>query len=560
MRTLRPLPAACAGIVLMGGAPAPHKAPRAASQAAPAWKPFNLGTYHRPVSTRNAAAQKAFDQGLIWAYAFNHDEAMRAFREAARLDPKLAMAWWGIALVNGPHINNPVVDEAHAKAAWEALGEAQRRLAHAKPVEKALIEALAARYEDPQPSDRKFLDEDYAKAMARVAKRFPRDPDVATLYAEALMDVRPWDQWTRAGEPEPGTKEILAALQRALRLNPLHPGALHLTIHALEASPHPERALDAADKLRRLVPDAGHLLHMPGHIYARTGRWEEAAEVNERAMAADARYRARQPVIGFYGLYMLHNAHFLAYTAMMEGRRKVALEQTKAVVAGMPLAWAKANASFADAFQTVHWEAMKRFGLWPELLKEPAPDAGLPVSTAAWHAMRSTAFAALGRVDEALAEQSAFEGALAKVPADFSWGSNPAIAVLQVEKETLAGEIAFRQQKPDEAVAHLQQAVKLEDALKYDEPPDSIIPARHSLGAVLLAAGRPKEAEAVYREDLKAYPANLWSLLGLHRALADSGQAKEAADADAALQKALARSDIRAETSCLCVGAFEPYP
>lgn len=551
MRILRPIPATCVGIVLVGSA----LLAQAPAAQVPAWKPFNLGTHHRAVSTKSAAAQEAFDQGLIWSFAFNHDEAMRAFHEAARLDPQLAMAWWGIALVNGPHINNPVVDGAHAKAAWEALGEAKQRLGHASPVEKALIEALAARYEDPQPSDRKFLDEDYAKAMAGVAKRFPKDADVATLYAESLMDVRPWDQWTRAGEPEPGTKEILAALHRALQLDPNHPGALHLTIHALEASPHPERALAAADKLRRLVPDAGHLLHMPAHIYARVGEWEKAAEVNERAMAADDRYKARKPVIGFYGLYMLHNTHFLAYTAMMEGRKKVALEQTKAVASAFPLAWVKENAVFADAYQTVHWEAMKRFGQWEDLLKESAPDASLPVSTASWHAMRATAFAALGRVDEALAEQSAFEGALTKVPAEFSWGTNSAVSVLQVEKEALAGEIAFRQQKPDEAVTHLQQAVRLEDALKYDEPPDSIIPARHSLGAVLLAVGKAKEAEAVYREDLRAYPANLWSLLGLRRALADGGQAKEAAAVDAELQKALARSDIRAETSCLCIGA-----
>ncbi|HXC16007.1 MAG TPA: hypothetical protein VNV60_01055 [Holophagaceae bacterium] len=549
MRTLRPLLTVCVGVVLAGSALA------AQEPAAPEWKPFNLGAHHRAVSTKSAAAQKAFDQGLTWAFAFNHDEAMRAFQEAARRDPNLAMAWWGIALVNGPHINNPVVDAAHAKAAWDALGEAKRRLARAKPVEKALIGALAVRYEDPQPSDRKFLDEDYAKAMAAVAKRFPKDADVATLYAESLMDVRPWDQWTRAGEPEPGTKEILAALHRALQLDPLHPGALHLTIHALEASPHPEQALAAADKLRRLVPDAGHLLHMPSHIYARTGRWEEAAEVNERAMAADERYKARKPVIGFYGLYMLHNAHFLAYTAMMEGRQKVALEQTKGVATAFPLAWVKQNAAFADAFQTVHWEAMKRFGLWTDLLKEPAPDAGLPVSGATWHAMRATAFAALGRVDEALAEQAAFEGALTKVPAEFSWGTNTATAVLAVEKEVLAGEIAFRQQKSEEAIARLQQAVRLEDALKYDEPPDSIIPARQALGAVLLAAWKAKEAQAVYEEDLKAYPANIWSLMGLHRALVSEGKEKEAQAVDAQLQKAAARSDIRIETSCLCIGA-----
>ena len=539
---------------LLAAAPLPAQAPAAPTPApAAAWKPFNLGTHHRAVSTKDAGAQLAFDQGLMWSFAFNHDEAMRAFGEAARLDPDLAMAWWGMALVNGPHINNPMVDEAHAKAAWSALAEAKKRAANASPVEQALIAALQARYADPQPADRKPLDEAYAAAMAKVAAAYPKDADVAALYAEALMDVRPWDQWTREGEPQPGTKEILEALDRALKLDPDHPGALHLTIHALEASPHPERAEAAADRLRFLAPDAGHLVHMPGHIYARVGKWQAAGEANERAIASDARYKARQPVIGFYGLYMLHNDHFLAYTAMMEGRRKVALDQTETVVQAFPLDWVKENAAFADAFQTVHWEAMKRFGLWGELLKEPAPDAALPVSTAYWHALRGTAFAALGKVDEAQQEAAALDAAILKVPADFSWGANGAAPVLQVARAVLAGEIAFRQQKMDEAVSRLRDAVKLEDALKYDEPPPCTVPARHSLGAVLLAAGRAKEAEAVYREDLKAYPANLWSLLGLKRALDSQGHASKVVDAD--LQKARSRAEVKAETSCLCVGA-----
>lgn len=547
MRALRFLPAALflTGVALPAQTPAP----------APAWKPFDLGTHHRAVSTKNAAAQKAFDQGLIWSFAFNHDEAMRAFHEAARLDPDLAMAWWGIALVNGPHINNPVVDEAHAKAAWEALGEANKRLDHAGPVEKALIEALNARYADPQPADRKALDEAYATAMADVAKRFPKDADVATLYAESLMDVRPWDQWTREGEPQPGTKETLEALHRALLLDPDHPGALHLTIHALEASPHPERAEAAADRLRSLVPDAGHLVHMPGHIYARVGRWQAAGEANERAIAADDRYKATKPVVGFYGLYMLHNDHFLAYTAMMEGRKQAALDQTKTVVTAFPLDWVKENAVFADAFQTAHWEAMKRFGLWEDLLKEPPPDAALPVSTAYWHALRGTAFAALGKVDEALQEQTALDAAIAKVPADFTWGSNGALPVLQVARAALAGEIAYRQKRMDEAISKLREAVSLEDALKYDEPPPCTVPARHALGAVLMAAGKPKEAETVYRADLKAYPANYWSLLGLKRALDANGDTKGAKALEPRLKRAIARSEIQAETSCLCVGA-----
>lgn len=238
--------------------------PSAAPAESP-WRPFDLGRHGRKVSTKVPAAQKAFDQGLVWAFAFNHDEAERAFREAARLDPSLAMAWWGVALVNGPHINNPMVDEAHAKVAWEALGKARELAASASPVEKALIEALGSRYAMPQPEDRRPLDEAYAKAMSAVRARFPGDADVATLAAEALMDVRPWDQWTVDGKPQPGTEEVLAALAAARRLSPSHPGALHLTIHALEASPQPERAREAADRLRALVPDSSHLVHMPAH-------------------------------------------------------------------------------------------------------------------------------------------------------------------------------------------------------------------------------------------------------------------------------------------------------
>jgi tetratricopeptide (TPR) repeat protein len=294
-------------------------------------------------------------------------------------------------------------------------------------------------------------------------------------------------------------------------------------------------------------------MHMPGHIYARTGRWQAAAEANERAIATDSRYKARQPEIGFYGLYMLHNDHFLAYTAMMEGRKQTALDQTATVVHAFPLEWVKQNAGFADAYQTAHWEAMKRFGLWEDLLKEPAPDAALPVSTAYWHALRGTAFAATGKVDEALQEQAALDAAIAKVPADFTWGSNGAAPVLQVAKAVLAGEIAFRQKDMDGSIAKLREAVKLEDALKYDEPPPCTVPARHSLGAVLLAAGKPKEAEAIYREDLKAYPANLWSLQGLKLALDAQGMKSKTADAE--LAKARARAEVKAETSCLCVGA-----
>lgn len=545
MRLLRTL-LLTSGLVLCGGAP--EGAALAAS-----WQPFNLGTHHRKVSTRVPGAQKAFDQGLIWAYAFNHDEAVRAFQEAARLDPALAMAWWGIALVNGPHINNPELDEGHAKMAWEALAEAKARAAKAAPLEQGLISALEHRYAMPNPKDRKALDEGYAKAIGELAARHPKDADVAALYAEALMDVRPWDQWTRSGQPQPGTREILAALKRSLKLAPNHPLALHLTIHAYEGSPHPERGKAAADRLRLLAPDAGHLVHMPGHTYARIGDWQGAALANVRAMEADARYKARQPEIGFYGVYMVHNADFLAYTALMEGRQEVSLAQAKAVVTAFPMDWVVQNAFFADAFQTRYWEALKRFGHWEDLLKEPAPDPRLPLSTAYWHALRGTAFAATGQVEAALKEQAAFEEARIKVPEAFVWGSNGAAPVLLVAQAYLAGEIAFRQGMLDEAVGLLRKAVTLEDALKYDEPPACVIPARHALGAVLLSAKRAKEAEPVYRADLQAYPGNYWSLLGLRQALDAQGRKAEAIRATARLKKAQARADVTAGTSCACV-------
>jgi tetratricopeptide (TPR) repeat protein len=545
---MRLIPTLLLTSTLVLGAGAPEVAPAAAP-----WQPFKLGPHHRTVSTRVPAAQKAFDQGLIWAYAFNHDEAVRAFQEAARLDPGLAMAWWGIALVNGPHINNSDLDDTHAKQALDALAEAKRRAAPATPVEQGLIAALEHRYAMPNPKDRKALDEGYAKAMGELAARHPKDADVAALYAEALMDVRPWDQWTREGQPQPGTREILQALKRSLKLAPSHPLALHLTIHAYEGSPHPERGKAAADRLRVLAPDAGHLMHMPGHAYARIGDWQGAALANERAMAADARYKLRQPEIGFYGVYMVHNADFLAYTALMEGRKEVSLAQTRAVVTSFPMDWVVKNAIYADAFQTRHWEALKRFGLWEELLQEPAPDARLPLSTAYWHALRGTAFAATGRVDEALKEQAAFEAARVKVPETFVWGSNAAGPVLLVAQAYLAGEIAFRQGGLDEAVALLRKAVTLEDALKYDEPPACVIPARHALGAVLLSARRAQEAEAVYRADLKAYPGNYWSLLGLQKALEAQGRRGEAARAAVRLKKAQARADVTAATSCACV-------
>lgn len=531
----------------------PERAPSTPSPAPAAWEPFDLGPHHRPVSTASPAAQFAFDQGLVWAYAFNHDEAQRAFAEAARQDPGLAMAHWGVALVNGPHINNPIVDEEHAEAAWQALQEAKERLGSASEVERALIEALSARYAWPQPEDRAPLDEAYARAMADVHRRFPDDADVASLYAEALMDTRPWDQWTDDGRPQPGTLETLGVLETALRLDPDHPGALHLLIHATEASPQPERAEAAADRLRALVPDSSHLVHMPSHIDVRLGRWGQALEVNQRAMAADARYAARQPELGFYALYMAHNAHFLAYTAMMQGRSELAIERTDAIVRDLPLEKVRENPLFLDAFLTVALDARKRFGRWQEIVDTPAPPADLPVSTAYWHFARGVAFAALNRLDDAERERARFRAALPTIPEDAFWGSNLAADVMRPAVPYLEGEIAYRRGQLATARARLEEAVRLEDALKYDEPPPWTTPSRHALGAVLLEEGKPTAAEAVYRADLVRYPENGWALWGLSRALEAQGRKAEAAAVKARFDAAWADADVPMVSSCLCV-------
>ena len=389
--------------------------------------------------------------------------------------------------------------------------------------------------------------------MGSVRRRFPKDADVAALYAEALMDVHPWDQWTSDGKPRPGTQEILDAIEAALALSPRHPLALHMKIHALEASPHPENAKQAADLLKALVPDSSHLVHMPAHIDARIGKWADAAAANERALAADTRYNARVPEFGFYHIYQAHNAHFLAFTAEMEGRKAVALEMTKAVVDGLSPEFLKENAMFADSFTTVYWEAQKRFGMWEELLRAPEPAEYLPVSRAYRVFLRGIAQAALGHVEEAERERAALAEAVKKVPKEFLFGTNAAADVLGVCEPYLEGEIAYRKGDLGTAIAKLREAVKREDALKYDEPPDMTVPSRHALGAVLLAAGRPKEAEAVYREDLVRYPENGWSLQGVARALRAQKKTKEAAGFDARFKKAWSRADVEVTSSCLCV-------
>jgi tetratricopeptide (TPR) repeat protein len=512
-----------------------------------------MGRHHRAVTTSSPLAQKYFDQALVWTFAFNHDEAIRSYQQVATLDPNCAMAYWGIALCNGPHINNPIVPPERSRAAWDALQKAIARNGNATPVERALIEALAKRYADPPPEDRKALDEAYAAAMREVWKKYPNDADVGALFAEAMMDLRPWDLWMKDGKPQPGTDEIVATLEKVICLQPDHPGALHFHIHAIEASPHPEKAVASADRLRPLVPASGHLVHMPTHIDVLTGRWRQASESNIEAAAADRAYRRISPQQDFYRFYMAHNRHMLGFASMMEGRSKAALRAVREMIAEVPEDYARNNAALVDGLMASPYETLMRFGQWDEVLREPGPPAHFPIATALWRFTRGVAYAAKGQVAEAEKERVAFAQAKAAVPKGAMVVLNPAETVLQIGKHVLDGEIAFRKGDIDSAVASLREAVRIEDDLKYMEPPEWIQPVRHTLGAILASNGRYEEAEKVYREDLKEWPENGWSLFGLAQCLRARGATAEADEIDKRFRKAWSRADVTIGSSCLCV-------
>ena len=544
---------ALGALVLLSGCQAASR--RAEWEAAAARAPLfeGMGNHQRGVRTSSPDAQRYFNQGLTLAFAFNHDEAIRSFEQAAQLDPECAMAWWGIALCNGPHINNPIVPEARSHTAMLALERARATEGKAAPADRALIEALTQRYADPPSAERAPLDAAYANAMREVWRQFPDDPDVGVLFAEALMDLRPWDLWNTDGQPQPGTEEIIATLDDVIALDPRHPGALHLYIHALEASPHPERANAAADGLRNLVPGAGHLVHMPSHIDVLTGRWALASDQNERAIAADAAYRARAPRQGFYHIYMAHNHHMLAFAAMMEGRGEVALRAARALVAGVPEDYARQNAALVDPYLAIVPEVLMRFGRWDDILLEPQPADYLPITTALWHFTRGVAYANIDRFEQAESERAEFEQAVQRIPPDARMAINPAHDVLNIAAHLLNGEIAYRRGNIDTAVAELRDAANREAQLRYMEPPEWIQPVRHTLAGVLLGAGRLEEAEAAYRADLTKWPENGWSLYGLAQCLEQRGAVADARTVNERFQKAWARADRPIHASCLCI-------
>ncbi len=512
----------------------------------------HMGGHTRTITTSSPLAQEHFNQGLAWLYGFNHDEAIRSFQKAQRADPSCAMAWWGEAYARGLHINNPQMGEEQSRLAHRASRQAVQRINNASPVERALIRAVEKRYAWPPPDDRRPLDEAYAAAMGDAYRAFPSDSDVGALYAESLMNLQPWDMWTHDGQPKHRTLEIVEVLEHVMAIAPNHPGANHFYIHAVEASPWPEKATPAAERLGTLVPGSGHLVHMPSHIFIRTGRYSDAAVLNERAIAADEAYFAIAPPPDFYSLYFLHNVHFLAYASMMEGRYEAALAAARKIEREIPEEFLRKNVGFADGFMPTTLHVMVRFGRWKDILGEPEPPEWRLLSRAEWHYARAVALANLRRIEEARRELARFEAVAADIDDGWYMGNNPASSVIGIARNMAAGEIAFKSGDRERAFALLREAVAMEDLLVYDEPPGWMQPVRHALGALLLSDGRASEAEAVYREDLERHANNGWALLGLRQALEAQNRTAEADALRPALEAAWARADVRPTASCYC--------
>src|SRR5246127_2601693 len=512
-----------------------------------------LGSYTRKISTKSAEAQKYFDQGINFYFGFNHGAALRAFQAAETLDPGCAMNYWGAALACDGDINFPGFLPGMADLPWKQKQLGREHAVDASPVEQALMKALASRYAEHQPDDRSSLDQAYADAMRTLWKKYSNDPDVGSLFAESMMDLRPWDQWTADGKPEPGTDEILATLETVLKNTPQHPFANHLYIHAVEASPHPERALAAADRLRVLQPGLAHDVHMPSHIYIRVGHWEDAVTTNLEAVAADRRYRSvfGEPK-GFIVFYAAHNHQMLAYAAMMTGQKQLAVQNIREMIQGIPEEDIKKYAAVVEALCAEPYEVLIRFGLWDEILAEPDHPEFMVFTRAFRHASRGIAYAAKGDTKSARAEQSAFVEAAKLIPAENKFLNNSCASVLKIVTPMLEGEILVREGDLEGGLAELRKAVAAEDALNYDEPPSWILPVRHSLGANLMQAGRYTEAEQVYREDLVRLPENGWSLFGLAPSLHRRGKEKEAAIIDARFQKIWSAADVQIKSSGLC--------
>jgi tetratricopeptide (TPR) repeat protein len=509
-----------------------------------------LGRHHHAISSKNPRTQLFFDQGVNLLFGFNHAEAIRSFREAARIDPDCAMCWWGVAFALGPNINLPMPDDAAAPA-WQALQRAQALAPKASPLEREWIAALATRYAEHPGADRSALDAAFAAAMGELWRRHPEDLDAGTFYAEAMMDTQPWDYWELDGvTPKGHAAEIVATLEAVIKRAPNHPGALHLYIHAVEATTTPERAEGPADRLEVLMPGAGHIVHMPSHIYYRVGRYADAAKVNEAAALVDEQYIAACKAQGFYPVgYYGHNIHFLWTSAEMDGRYQVALGAARRLIKAVDAVEAAKAQPQGEFYVLTPVATLLRFGRWDEVLREPAPPPGLRIAYAVW--LEAEGFAHANKGD--LAAARADREKLAALAAQSDWSRYepmvPGHALTDLALASLDGEIARAEGHLDDAVARFRLAADIEAHLPYTEPPWWHQPVSHLLGAALLQAHRAAEAEAVYRESLKVYRTDGWALTGLAMAQEAEGKAAEAAATREAQKTAWRLADVTLTSS-----------
>lgn len=506
-----------------------------------------LGNLHYPITTSTESAQRFFDQGLRLVYAFNHAEAIRAFEEAARLDSASPMPHWGKALALGPNLNDPMPHDRELLA-LASLERARELGGHGNQKEQALIDALGNRYSAESDADRAVLDAAWVDAIAVVSERFPEDPEAAVLHAAAIMNTMPWDYW-RDGEPRAGTIEARALLERVIDEHPKHPGAHHYYIHLMEAR-EPHLAEASADALGPLMPSAGHLVHMPAHIYIRVGRYDDAVEANQRAIEADVDYIAQCNAQGLYPVaYYPHNIHFLWAAATFGGRSELAIASADSLASEVPTELAPSMPFLQDYLATPLF-ARVRFGRWQELLDTPRPDAGQKFQTAMWHYAQGAATAATGDVRSARKHRKALgrlrrDRDLSELTVAFARGSD----LVRIAEHVVAAEIQVATGRTERALRELRAAVGLQDSLRYNEPPSFHYPLRQSLGAVLLEAGHSREAEAVYRRDLEQNPHNGWSLFGLGQALRAQGRDQEAADTEQRFETAWPSADVALEAS-----------
>jgi tetratricopeptide (TPR) repeat protein len=499
------------------------------NQSKPATLMSGLGDLHHPVSTRNPEAQQFFDQGLRLIFAFNHDEAARSFQRATELDPKLAIAYWGVAEAVGPNYNDPASDDRF-KQAHEAIQKATELSGTASASERAYIQAMALRFPAEPNPDRRKSAEAYHDAMREVVKKYPDDLDAATLFAESGMNLHPWGLWRHDGTPEEGTEEIVATLESVIRRDPNHLGATHYYIHAVEASPSPERALAGANKLASLAPGAGHIVHMPAHVYIRTGDYESAVKTNQQAAAVDRAYIQASGAQGIYPMmYYSHNLHFIAMCSAMNGNYAEAKKNADMLAAhvgphvkDMPP---------IEGFMTIPMAVDVRFHRWDDILQMPQPDPAMKTTTVFWHFSRGMALAATGKVSQAEAEYKIVADAEKNTPEDVVFAmpvNNKAKDVMKIAENVLGAKIALAKKDTSQAIAMLTEAIAVQDSLKYGEPPDWFFPVRESLGATLLMKGDAGGAEKVFRADLERNPRNPRSLFGLHESLSAQGQQYDA--------------------------------